>query len=291
MDHSCDDHRLERTSNRSLKQICIGLGVNRIDSGLAVRVAAVGGLRKNSTALITIISQSSRKNNQTPIKLFLASSSVCEAKRYTATLTWTMIRSPFQRHHMLVSHVSIGIEKIALYQIFVFPILLFQSRLMFARRTDEEEERHIRRLLAPGLSDHISLQVILRRGVYQHQQQRLRTVARLVVDCEPEVLYVYQREFVTERKFVQQVRLRCWRHVPWLDQQVTRARYTVAVRLRWARAVDVKPKREAPGQCQGDHENQSAWRRTGGMQQPLIQHTNRSLTSYRSEAGWKRRKR
>lgn len=114
-----------------------------------------------------------------------------------------MIRSPLQCHHMLVSHVSVGIEKVALYQIFEFSILLFQHRLIFIRRADEEEERHLRRLLAPCLPDHVSLNKVFGSRMNQHQQQRVRPVARVIVDREPEVLYVDQGGFVTERKFVQ----------------------------------------------------------------------------------------
>lgn len=103
-----------------------------------------------------------------------------------------MIRSPFQRHHMLVSHVSVSIEKVALYQIFVSPILLLQPRLIFIGPANEEEERYIRRLLTPSLSDDVPLDEVLRCRMDEHQQQRMSPVARIVVDREPEVLYIDQ---------------------------------------------------------------------------------------------------
>ena len=150
------------------------------------------------------------------------------------SLTWTMIRSPFQRHHMLISHVPVGIEKVALYQVIVFPTLLLQPGLVLRGRADEEEERHVRRPLAPGLPDHVPLWEVLGRGVDQHQQQQLRTVARVMVDREAKVLDVDQGGFVTERELVQRVRLRGWRRVPGEYEQVSGARDAVAVRRQGA---------------------------------------------------------
>lgn len=208
------------------------------------------------------------------------------ASRLRRQLTWTMVRSPLQRHHMLVRHVPVRVAKVALYQIIVSPVLLLQTLLVRRGRADEEEESHVGRLLAPGLPDHVPLRVVLRRRMHEHQEQRVRPVAGLMVDREPEVLDVDQRGFVTERKIVQRKGVRGGGRVAGQYEQVTGGGGAAGVRRQGAGTVDVQPEREASSQCQGYHEDQGAWRRTGGMKPPLIQHANEPLSSYAFQPGW-----